>query len=59
MKSLKFSEWMLKKGKVAVMPGSEFGGRGEGYIRISYATEYGLIEKALDRMEKALKTIRR
>lgn len=59
MKSLEFSEWMLKNGKVAVMPGSEFGMRGEGYIRISYATEYGKIETAFDRMEKALKKLRR
>ncbi len=55
MKSLGFSEWLLKEGKVAVVPGTEFGGHGEGYVRCSYATEYGLIEKAMDRMEKALK----
>ena len=59
MKSLKFSEWLLKNAKVAVVPGCEFGTHGEGYIRISYATEYGKIEQAFDRMEKALKRLRR
>lgn len=53
--SLKFSEWLLKNAKVAVVPGTEFGQHGEGHIRCSYATEYSLIEKAMDRIEKAIK----
>ena len=53
--SMKFSTNVLKKAKVAVMPGSEFGRYGEGYIRCSYATKYELIEKAMDRLEKLLK----
>ena len=47
-------EWMLKKAKVAIVPGSEFGKNGEGFIRCSFATDYRLIEKALERMEKFL-----
>lgn len=54
MKSLAFSEWLIDKAKVATVPGTEFGRFGEGYIRLSYATSYELIEKALDRIEKAL-----
>jgi len=50
--SRKFSMDLLKKAKVAVVPGSEFGSFGEGYIRCSYATDYKIIEKALDRIEK-------
>ena len=53
--SLKFANDLLKKGKVAVIPGTEFGSYGEGYIRCSYATDYKLIEKAMDRLEKFLK----
>lgn len=52
MKSLKFSEKLLKEKKVAVVPGTEFGRRGEGFIRISYATEYKKLEIALDRIGK-------
>jgi aminotransferase len=47
-----FAQNLLKKAKVAVVPGSEFGTHGEGYIRCSYATKYELIKKAMDRLEK-------
>ena len=50
--SLKFSQNLLKKSKVAVVPGTEFGKFGEGYIRCSYATDMSKIKIALDRIEK-------
>jgi aminotransferase len=53
--SFKFSSDILKKAKVAVMPGAEFGKSGEGYIRCSYATDYNLIVKAMDKLEKYLR----
>ena len=53
--SRKFAMELLKKKKVAVVPGIEFGPGGEGYIRCSYATAYEKIEKAMDRMEDFLK----
>ncbi len=53
--SRKFAQDLLKKGKVAVVPGIEFGNYGEGFIRCSYATKYELIEKAMGRIEKFLK----
>jgi aminotransferase len=59
MKSLAFSEWILKNAKVAVLPGTEFGKFGEGYIRLSYATAYDLIEKALDKIENAVKKLKK
>lgn len=43
---------LLKKAKVAVVPGTEFGRRGEGYIRLSYATSLPLLKKAADRLER-------
>ena len=52
--SLKFSEMLLRRAKVAVVPGTEFGKHGEGFIRISYATELEKIETALDRIEKVV-----
>ncbi len=54
MKSLSFVNKLLKEAKVAVVPGTEFGNSGEGYIRCSYATEYHKIEKAMDRLERFL-----
>lgn len=50
-----FAHKMMEKAKVAVIPGTEFGPFGEGYIRCSFATAYNKIETALDRMEKFLK----
>jgi aspartate/methionine/tyrosine aminotransferase len=54
MSSLQVSNMLLKKAKVLVVPGTEFGRYGEGYIRLSYATAYEKIEEALNRIEKCL-----
>jgi len=53
--SLKFSQDLLKKAKVAVVPGTEFGNHGEGFIRCSYATDIKLIAKAMDKIERFVK----
>ncbi|MEK6915940.1 MAG: pyridoxal phosphate-dependent aminotransferase [Nanoarchaeota archaeon] len=53
--SSEFSKKLMNEAKVAVIPGTEFGPFGEGYIRCSFATEYKKIETALDRIEKFLK----
>ena len=53
--SYKFAIDLLLKGKVATIPGTEFGRHGEGFIRCSYATDYNKIMKAFDRIEKYLK----
>ena len=58
MKSYRFAEWLLKNAKVAVVPGTEFGRMGEGFIRCSYATEYKKIEKAMNNIERAVRKLR-
>ncbi len=50
--SAKFALELLKKQKVAVVPGVDFGSSGEGFIRCSFAAKLPIIEKALDRIEK-------
>lgn len=50
--SKQFAFELLKKQKVAVVPGIDFGSEGEGYIRCSFATKLPVIMKALDRIEK-------
>lgn len=57
--SHEFMQDVLKKAKVAVVPGTEFGKHGEGYIRCSYATDYKLIQKAMNRMEKFLRSYKK
>jgi aspartate/methionine/tyrosine aminotransferase len=39
---------------VAVLPGTSFGKYGEGYLRLSFANSIENIEKALDRISKAV-----
>ena len=54
MTSEQFSLWLLKKANVVTIPGSEFGQMGEGFIRLSYATDMKLIAEAMDRIERLL-----
>ena len=57
MSSEAFAEFLLKEARVMTMPGSAYGWRGEGYIRISYASSYERLQEALDRMEKAVRKL--
>jgi len=57
MKSEKFSDFLLNKAKVVVVPGTEFGRYGEGFVRMSYATDYEKIGDAMDRIESAIRKI--
>ncbi len=57
LNSVEFSKYLLEKAKVLVIPGTEFGKYGEGFIRMSYATSYNKIEEGLDRIEKAVKSL--
>ena len=52
MNSMEFAERLLKKQKVAVVPGTAFGGEnGNDYIRISYASSFENLKEALNRMK--------
>ena len=53
----KFCERLLYEGGVAIVPGTAFGTCGEGFARISYAYSLNHITKALDRIEKFVKTL--
>jgi len=53
--SLNFTKHILKKAKVSVMPGSEFGPFGEGHIRCTYSVSMSKIQTAMNRIEKCLK----
>ncbi len=48
---------LLEAAGVAVLPGTAFGAYGEGYLRLSYANSIGNINKALERIEKALRIV--
>ncbi len=55
MKSVEFAKELLKREKVAVVPGVAFGPSGEGYVRMSYATSLSNIKEAVSRIEHFLK----
>ncbi len=52
MTSDEFCNRLLAEEKVAVVPGTAFGGCGEGFIRCSYAYSIENIEQALTRIER-------
>ncbi len=54
-----FSDFLLEKYGVAALSGTAFGKYGEGYLRFSYANSVENIEKALDRIDQAVKAVRK
>lgn len=59
MGSNEFCETLLKQEKVAVVPGSAFGASGEGFIRCSYAYSVESIQKALEKIEKFVNSLKK
>ncbi|MBN2452956.1 MAG: aminotransferase class I/II-fold pyridoxal phosphate-dependent enzyme, partial [Candidatus Omnitrophica bacterium] len=57
LSSLEFSKRLLKNEKVAVVPGTAFGKLGEGYLRISYASNMDKLKEALIRIERFVKSL--
>ncbi|MBX6352083.1 MAG: aminotransferase A [Thermoflavifilum sp.] len=57
LSSFEFASRLLREGKVAVVPGDAFSPLGEGYVRISYATDDALLSEAMDRMERFIRSL--
>lgn len=55
VKSKVLADYLLDKGGVACLSGTEFGSYGEGYLRFSYANSISNIKRALEMMDEALK----
>ena len=55
--SEQFAERLFREAKVAAVPGNVFGKGGEGFLRCSYATSPTLLQEALERIGKFLKTL--
>jgi len=47
---------LIKKERVALVPGTAFGPSGEGYLRISYASSLSNIKEAIFRIKRFLET---
>ena len=48
-------EFFLEKAKVALNNGAEYGGGGEGFVRLNFGCPRTLLQQALDRMSAALR----
>ena len=59
MGCVEFAKELLKKEKVAVVPGTAFGSQGKGYIRISYATNMPDLKEACLRIERFVHRVSR
>lgn len=55
MTSEEFADFALEKAKIALLPGTNFGKYGQGYIRLTYATSIENIKEGLKRLKAALK----
>jgi aspartate aminotransferase/aminotransferase len=54
MNSSDLADHLLEKGGVAVVPGPSFGSKGEGYLRISYATALEDCQEGMERIAHAM-----
>ena len=59
MRSEEFAMELLKREKVAVVPGTAFGECGEGFLRISYAYSLEELKQATDRLARFVADIRK
>ena len=55
--SYKLAFDILKKARVGVAPGIDFGRNGEGYLRFSYASSMENIAEGMDRLKKYLNSV--
>jgi len=53
LSSEEFADVMLEKANVALLPGSNFGSQGEGFVRMVYASSEANIQLALERIAEA------
>ena len=53
-----FALRLLEEGRVALSPGSAFGPSGEGYARISYASDVAILRRGLDRIDAFMAKLR-
>lgn len=52
--SAEIADFLLEEAKVALIPGSDFGQYGEGYLRIAYSNSLENIQEAVERIKTAL-----
>jgi aspartate/methionine/tyrosine aminotransferase len=59
LSSWEFAKCLVKEHKVAVVPGSIFGRRGEGFVRISFAADENVLREGIKRIKSAAAALRK
>ena len=59
LSSWEFAKYLVKEHKVAVVPGSIFGRRGEGFVRISFAADENVLREGIKRFKSATAALRK
>jgi aminotransferase len=59
LSSWDFAKYLVKDHGVAVVPGSIFGQRGEGFIRISFAADENVLREGIKRIKSAAAALRK
>ena len=49
---------ILSEGGVALLPGTDFGASGEGYLRLSYVRDMATLEEGMKRMAAVIMAVR-
>jgi aspartate/methionine/tyrosine aminotransferase len=57
MTSIEFANYILDDANVAVLPGTNFGEYGEGYVRLCYATTKEKINEAIKRIDLSMRKL--
>jgi len=55
--SFKFTEFLMEKARIAVVPGGAFGKAGDNCIRFSYASSMDDIEEGIKRIKSSMQEI--
>ena len=59
LSSWDFAKYLVKEHRVAVVPGSIFGQRGEGFVRISFAAEENILRQGIANIKAAVSALRK
>ncbi|MGD2185357.1 MAG: pyridoxal phosphate-dependent aminotransferase [Desulfobacterales bacterium] len=59
LSSWDFAKYLVKEHRVAVVPGSIFGQRGEGFVRISFAADEEILRNGIKRIKSAAEALRK